>query len=242
MYRGRDDIGEEEGAAGPRLAFARSGSGMHWRAAMAALLCNAAMVGALASDLSALWPAEARNKENTLKTFALAMPPPPMPAVEPPAQTAKRSAPPLQQARAPAVAAIPTEITPAPVHIAPRSAALISTENSPIVMPTPPMATPRPEVRQDGKDDTAWTDYQRKIWAHIKLRTPRGMHIPGETLLEFTLDTHGMLTSADISRPSGNVMLDRLALRTLREAAPFPQPPEAVRERGLRFTIRFSFR
>lgn len=110
--------------------------------------------------------------------------------------------------------------------------------------PSPPMQAPRPSpplVRSQQTADTAWNSYQLLLWRQVLARRPDGLHLSGEATLRFTLDMNGALIDADIARSSGNRMLDRLALRTLRNAAPFPTPPEEIRDRILTFTIRFQF-
>ncbi len=109
-------------------------------------------------------------------------------------------------------------------------------------LPGAPAPSPPVEEREDAQANSAWNDYQAKVWARIAARKPRGIHLPGEVLLAFTLDPEGRLVSADILRSGGNSQLDRLALRTLANAAPFPPPPPAVGDRPLTFTIRFGFR
>lgn len=60
--------------------------------------------------------------------------------------------------------------------------------------------------------------------------------------MAFTLHSDGRLIAVEILRSGGNLQLDRLALRTLTGSSPFPPPPPTVRDRPLRFTIRFGFR
>ena len=60
-------------------------------------------------------------------------------------------------------------------------------------------------------------------------------------MVRFTVADDGVLVDAEMAASSGNAALDRLALRTVRNAAPFPAPPMGVDRDELVFTIPFSF-
>jgi len=84
--------------------------------------------------------------------------------------------------------------------------------------------------------------YARLLWSHIAQRRPAGISLSGTTMISFRLDAQGRLLSAEVSRASGNMLLDRLALRTVRMASPYPPPPAGLTEETLGFSIPFSFR
>ena len=86
------------------------------------------------------------------------------------------------------------------------------------------------------------SDYAARLWSHIASRRPPGIRLEGTTTVTFGLTRAGELRNVSITGRSGNPMLDRLALRTVRGAAPFPAPPEALDDGQLRFTVPFSFR
>lgn len=89
--------------------------------------------------------------------------------------------------------------------------------------------------------EAAWNVYQALVWRRVLAYRPTGPHMLGEATLRFTLNADGALVDAAIHRSSGNRMLDRLALRTLRAAAPFPPPPKEIEGRALTFTVNFRF-
>lgn len=200
-------------------------------AALAAVLCNAAILAALWLDLRGT--ERVGRSTDEIKTFALPVA----------AATETPDVRPTQRKGTPASPAPDSSLAfPAPTSIA---TLVADTPRTLPALPDLPVAIVPPreiEESENAQADAAWADYQAKVWAWIAARKPRGIHLPGEVLLAFTLDTEGRLVTAEIMRPGGNVQLDRLALRTLANAAPFPPPPPAVGNRPLRFTIRFGFR
>lgn len=113
---------------------------------------------------------------------------------------------------------------------------------TPTAAPTPPPPSVPAASAVSAGEDAAWRAYQALLWRRILARRPVGMTLAGRTELRFTLDTGGRLLSAEIAEPSGNALLDRLALRSLRDAAPFPPVPPSLADRALLFTVTFSFR
>jgi protein TonB len=83
--------------------------------------------------------------------------------------------------------------------------------------------------------------YQRQLWARIVARKPSGIHLAGVATVRFSVRDDGALIDVELAASSGNAALDRLALRTVRNAAPFPAPPMGVERDQLDFTIPFSF-
>lgn len=80
--------------------------------------------------------------------------------------------------------------------------------------------------------------YVQALWSRIAAARPTGMALQGEALVGFTLDADGRLVALELLQSSGNGLLDRLALRTVRRAAPFPPPPATA---GHVFRIAFHF-
>lgn len=100
--------------------------------------------------------------------------------------------------------------------------------------------TPPQQAHDDDTKGTALAAYQRQLWARISARKPAGIHLAGVATLRFTVGDDGALVAVELVASSGNAALDRLALRTVRNAAPFPPPPDVERDQ-LVFTIPFSF-
>jgi len=92
------------------------------------------------------------------------------------------------------------------------------------------------------RPDAARAAYARLLWQHIAQRRPAGIGLAGSCMIGFRLDRQGRLLSAEIRRTSGNMLLDKLALRTVRQATPYPAPPAILAEEALYFSIPFSFR
>lgn len=242
----RDWLGGRR-AGDPRLARARPGSAARWGAAALAVLANGLILGALAANLAPLRPVGEHRRDGDLKLFALPAPasPSPIVAARPALSPRRAAAVPAKRASGPPsdpVAALsrpPARAVPEPITMPPMAAVAAAPVIAP---PASGLASPSvPATEADGGADRAWADYQRMVWNRIVVRRPRGFDMPGEALLRFTLDGQGALVSADLARSSGSAMLDRLALRTLHAAAPFPPPPAGIGDRPLRFTVRFSF-
>jgi len=89
--------------------------------------------------------------------------------------------------------------------------------------------------------DTALRDYQAVLWRQIDANRPRGVNMSGTVLVLFRLSADGALISASVSRTSGNILLDKIALRSVRQAAPFPRPPGGIPATDLTFEIPINF-
>jgi protein TonB len=88
---------------------------------------------------------------------------------------------------------------------------------------------------------TVRANYARRLWEWIAARRPAGLHLEGEALISFSIGPRGDLRGLSLDRSSGNAQLDRLALRTVRLAAPFPRPPESLDAEELNFVLPFHF-
>lgn len=178
---------------------------------------------------------------STLKTFDIALPqartepePPvsrPAPS-EPGGQTPTAAARPAPSDSGPGGAA-PLE-HPAAAPLPPAPAVAIA-QISAVPLPAAPAPARAASVAVPG-------DYAGRLWAHIAARRPAGIRLEGTTIVAFTLSRNGQVTELAVAGASGNAMLDRLALRSVRQASPLPPPPEGLRDDQLRFTIPFSFR
>lgn len=101
---------------------------------------------------------------------------------------------------------------------------------------------PAPQIAAPVPSHQALEIYQKILWQQVASRRPPGIHLEGEAFVAFTLDRAGRLLTASIEQTSGNKLLDRLALRTVRTAAPFPPPPVELPDHALRFSLAFNFR
>jgi len=96
-------------------------------------------------------------------------------------------------------------------------------------------------IASDGPSDGEATRYSQDLWRHIAARRPHGVQGRGTTLLTFRIDKDGALLAAKVVGSSGDYNLDRIALRTLRQSAPFPAPPAALASDRLEFTMPVNF-
>lgn len=86
--------------------------------------------------------------------------------------------------------------------------------------------------------------YGRKVFARIKARQSYVRElardsIEGSVALAFAVDPRGRMRDERVTETSGNSRLDRIAIGQLREAAPFPPPPN---RQARAFTIRLTYR
>lgn len=230
MTGARDRAGAGEGAFAPSLRLAPS---RRWAAGFAALACNMALFGAFAAHFAGVDRVAAKDEGSRLKLFSPAAPAP--------------EAAPARAERRPVVdrEAAAERIDPVPPAATLRAVAALAPVAAPMVAAPAPMVAPPPVaptvVEAASERDAAWAEYQRQVRARIAARRPTGLHMAGVATLRFTLDDAGRLATLDLAQGSGNAMLDRLALRTVRSASPFPPPPDGVGREKLVFTIGFSF-
>lgn len=83
--------------------------------------------------------------------------------------------------------------------------------------------------------------YTRELWKHIAERRPRGIRLVGTTIVTFHIDVKGEVLSSEVSKSSGNFNLDKIALRAVRQASPFPAPPASLSAEGLMFAVPIIF-
>lgn len=77
---------------------------------------------------------------------------------------------------------------------------------------------------------------QKKYPAAAKRR-----QIEGVVTLRFVITLEGAVTGAVVAETSGREVLDKAALRAVRAAAPFPQPPSALFKRPISLEIKVMF-
>ncbi len=85
-----------------------------------------------------------------------------------------------------------------------------------------------------GPVDKAQTRYMREHFAYIRDKILRNIHYPamarrlgwqGRVLLSFIITLDGSIKEAKIMQGSGFEVLDKNAVDTVKDAAPFPKPP-----------------
>jgi len=81
--------------------------------------------------------------------------------------------------------------------------------------------------------------YNKYVWSTIARHKPR-VGRGGSATVTFAIGTNGMLRSVSASRSSGDAQLDRLAIASVRKAAPFRKPPSGLGNRP--YTVRIYFK
>ena len=93
-----------------------------------------------------------------------------------------------------------------------------------------------PAVQQAVRDR-----YARQLWQHILEWKPPGATVAGTAVVQFAIDRGGALRQLALAQSSGSARLDRIALRSVRLAAPMPLPPAELGDDDLSFSLAFSF-
>jgi periplasmic protein TonB len=106
-----------------------------------------------------------------------------------------------------------------------------------IEKPEPQPVTPAPETRALPKNakigeftEAGSNAYNALVFGHLQRfkRYPPAAHgASGTVLVRFALNRAGEVVSSEVSKSSGNGVLDREALDILRRASPFPEFPAA---------------
>ena len=109
----------------------------------------------------------------------------------------------------------------------------------PVMRPAPQPV--EPQLSGPGKED-ALAAYTALLRQRILERRPHGLRKQGTVTVAFQLDRLGQLAGCAVTAPSGDVQLDRLALRMVRQAAPFPKAPGGVPDARLDFSLSINFR
>lgn len=212
-----------------------------WVAGLAAASCCLLMLAALDANLSASVRSAPHREVSSFKLFT----PSPAASSEPRSRSREIERPPASQAGKAVIREQATgKATSRPTPLSP-----------PVTVPTilPPPLLPSQAKPSPAQSDVALVQapvdkkasvlasFQRQLWARIAARKPGGLHLSGIAMVRFVVGRDGELVSVELSSSSGNTALDRLALRTVRNASPFPAPPKSVERDQLVFTIPFSF-
>ena len=83
--------------------------------------------------------------------------------------------------------------------------------------------------------------YGAKVRAFLA-RQPRAVGPPGSATVTFAISASGTLRYARIEHSSDNAALDKMALATVQNAAPFPPPPKTLNDEALSYSIQIGFR
>jgi len=210
-------------------------------AGLAAASCCLVLLVALDANLSGLVPSVSRRE---VSSFTLFTPSPPPPTV-PPSRSREVNRPPAQesgkaivsaQTRDQAVAPAPSPVGAPPSSTSPPAPLMPS-----IAGPSRTNIAVDPAPAPDSKGESVLASYQGQLWARIAARKPRGLNLSGVAMVRFAVGRAGELISVELAASSGNAALDRLALRTVRNAGPFPPPPATGERDQLVFSIPFSF-
>jgi periplasmic protein TonB len=118
-------------------------------------------------------------------------------------------------------------------------------------------ATPSSEAMPEGKRSVAPAQgsgasaqrlratWQKELIAHLdrhKRYPAERSQKSAEILVSFVLDRMGHIVSTSIVKGSGDAAFDEAALAMVRRSDPVPQPPPAVADEGLNFTLPVIFR
>lgn len=81
--------------------------------------------------------------------------------------------------------------------------------------------------------------YAGLIRGRLAKRKPRIRGMKGSVVVAFGVDGSGAVSFASVDKPSGIPALDEVAMKVVREAGPFPPPPDG---RAHSFVLPFEFR
>ena len=110
----------------------------------------------------------------------------------------------------------------------------------------PSQANDQDTISLDTKDERYIT-YARiiknRIMQHwIYPPEARGNLVEGKLIVIFSLSKNGNMTRVEINQTSGHEILDKEALRAIRDAAPFPTFPEHITVSQLNINANFDYR
>ncbi len=116
-----------------------------------------------------------------------------------------------------------------------------------ITAPLPPPEPPKKIEPSQDDINAALGQYSSTLGRAIakhksypKIAQMRGWQ--GDCLLDLKLDGSGNVLSASVKESSGHEALDNQALEMARKAAPFPAPPDVLRDRSFNITVPVSFK
>ncbi|HVS27753.1 MAG TPA: energy transducer TonB [Burkholderiales bacterium] len=109
-------------------------------------------------------------------------------------------------------------------------------------------AKPAVSEKTNPVPESVWLDGYGRTLSTLISRYQRYPHVAllrgwqGTTQLQLILSGSGKMLNAAVLRSSGFEVLDNQALEMVQQAAPFPQPPEALRGRNVTVTVPIVFK
>ncbi len=220
------------------MSFVDQPSGWRLSAIAATALAHAALIAGAATAFHVAQSGQGRPDALAVAVFETPAPPEPVKSERAPRPASREMSVP-ERAEAPMRETKQLEEVPSllPMAGAMSGATLESAALArPVVLPAPSR-----QAEQSSKPTKALEAYTGALRAAIMQRRPRTEKAVGTVTVGFTLNRSGQLLDSTIQRSSGQVRLDRLALRMVRQAAPFVAPPEDVPDGALVFQIPIRF-
>ena len=207
--------------------------------------------------------AQAKSMENKTTPEKEKSPEPPKPEIkkpEPPKPEVKKPEPPKPEVKKeplPAPDKTPTTVplSKPPVSVTPKEEQVSETNPKPEANPTrvitkaadTPQETKTVNAPSPEKVTAATNDYSSLLAAAIakykqypKIAQMRGWQ--GLIIIELQLNPQGGVIYSQIKKSSGYDVLDQEALEMIKRASPFPQPPEALRNKNFTVLVPISFK
>jgi len=207
--------------------------------------------------------AQAKSMENKPTPVKEKSPEPPKPEIkkpEPPKPEVKKPEPPKPEVKKeplPAPDKTPTTVplSKSPVSVTPKEEQVSETNPKPEANPTrvitkaadTPQETKTVNAPSPEKVTSATNDYSSLLAAAIakykqypKIAQMRGWQ--GLIIIELQLNPQGGVIYSQIKKSSGYDVLDQEALEMIKRASPFPQPPEALRNKNFTVLVPISFK
>jgi protein TonB len=207
--------------------------------------------------------AQAKSMENKTTPEKEKSPEPPKPEIkkpEPPKPEVKKPEPPKPEVKKeplPAPDKTPTTVplSKPPVSVTPKEEQVSETNPKSEANPTrvitkaadTPQETKTVNAPSPEKVTAATNDYSSLLAAAIakykqypKIAQMRGWQ--GLIIIELQLNPQGGVIYSQIKKSSGYDVLDQEALEMIKRASPFPQPPEALRNKNFTVLVPISFK
>jgi protein TonB len=207
--------------------------------------------------------AQAKSMENKTTPEKEKSPEPPKPEIkkpEPPKPEVKKPEPPKPEVKKeplPAPDKTPTTVplSKPPVSVTPKEEQVSETNPKSEANPTrvitkaadTPQETKIVNAPSPEKVTAATNDYSSLLAAAIakykqypKIAQMRGWQ--GLIIIELQLNPQGGVIYSQIKKSSGYDVLDQEALEMIKRASPFPQPPEALRNKNFTVLVPISFK
>lgn len=224
------------------MSFVDSPSGWHLPGIAATATVHAVLLAVAALAFQVADPQPGEDSALPAVTFSLPAPPGVVgapDAEQPSDQPGKRVIPPAHDSsQAVAAQAAPPAF---PLPAAERPAAQAASRVLPSPVLPSAMTAPAPVPSASDSEADLLAAYSQQLRERIQERRPRGLRKEGAVIVAFSLDRAGRITEALLARSSGDVQLDRLALRMVRQASPFPPPVPEIPSAKLTFAIPIRF-